>query len=298
MAALAFSIDATMIAAGRVDPDGNVDDQRRIPTPAISVWDTCHRLLLDAAGGDEVTSVGICSAGPVDMAAGIVAPGDIAEWVAGFDIVSATRELFPNASVGFAVEGVCLALAEQHHGQARGVMDAMAISLSSHITGGMMVGGFVLVGHTGNAGNIGHMVVAGYDDRCACGGRGCLEAIASGPSSITWARTQGWTGSTADALAEAAQTGDSVATAALQRVGTALGQAISSAAALLDLEMVIVGGPLAQSGPPLWRPLSQAVATHARLSYLSGLRVVPSTLDASATLSGAGLLTAPAPQPA
>jgi glucokinase len=296
--ALALTIDATTIAVGRVDPDGQVHDARRVPTPATSVWDTCRRLLLDAAGADEVASVGICSAGPIDMAAGIVAPADIAEWGSGFDIVAATRELFPTATPGLAVEGVCLALAEQRYGQADGVMDALAITVSSHITGGMTVGGFVLVGHTGNAGNIGHTVVAGYDDRCACGGRGCLEAIASAPSSIRWARTQGWTGTSPDDLVEAARSGEPIAAAALQRAGTALGQAISSAAALLDLDLVIVGGSFAQSGGPLWRPLSQAVATHSRLSFLAGLRVVPTTLDASATLNGVALLTMAAPQPA
>jgi len=298
MAVLALSIDAAVIAAGRVEPGGGVRDARRVPTPARSVWEACRGLLLEVAAGEEVSGVGICSVGPVDMAAGVVAAGEITEWVSGFDIVTATGELFPSAAVGLAVEGVGLALAEQRHGQARGVMDAMTISLSSHISGGLIIGGFVLVGHTGNAGNIGHMVIAGYDDRCACGGRGCLEAIASGPSSLRWAHAQGWTGRSPTDLSDAAQAGEPIATAALQRAGIALGQAISSVAALLDLNLVIVGGPFARSGPPLWRPLAQAVATHARLSFLSGLQVVPSTLDTSATLAGAALLTAPTPQPA
>jgi glucokinase len=207
-------------------------------------------------------------------------------------------ELFPTAAVTLAAEGVGLALAEQHHGQARGAMDAMTISLSSHITAGLIIGGFVLVGHTGNAGNIGHTVIAGHDDRCPCGGRGCLDTIASSPSALRWAAAHGWTGSSPDGLAEAAQAGDRTATAALHRAGTALGQAISSAAALLDLKLVLIGGPLAGSGPPLWRPLHEAVATHARLSFLSALQVMPSTLDSSATLAGAALLAAPTPQPA
>jgi glucokinase len=298
MSALAITINATTITVGRVDHDGAVHNARREPTPATSVWETCRRLLWDAAGEDEVTTIGIGSAGPVDMAAGIVAPAEITEWVSGFDVVSATRELFPAAAIGLAVEGVCLALAEQRYGQANGAMDAMTVSVSSDITAGIMIGGFVIVGHTGNAGNIGHMVAAGHHDPCPCGGLGCLESVASAPAAMHWASTQGWTGSTADDLIHAAHAGEPVATEALHRAGTALGQVISSAAALLDLDLVIVGGSLAHAGPPFWRPLGQAVATHARLSFLSGLRVVPSTLDTTAALTGAALLTTSAPQPA
>uniref|UniRef100_UPI00245420EA ROK family protein n=1 Tax=Nocardia gipuzkoensis TaxID=2749991 RepID=UPI00245420EA len=78
--------------------------------------------------------------------------------------------------------------------------------------------------------------------------------------------------------------------AALDRAGTALGRAVASAAALLDLDLVVLGGSIAEAGPALWKPLGEAVATHARLSFLPGLRVVPSQLGDIALLAGAGIL--------
>lgn len=295
---LTLEISATRVAVGTVRPDGSVHDIRHVAIPQREVWDACRRLLLEVADGDEVASLGIGSTGPIDMATGITAPTAIPEWHSGFDLAEAVRQLFPAARVGLAYEGACLALAERNFGQANQVMDALMLAVSTEVTGGITVGGFTAVGHTGNAGNIGHMVVPGFDDSCACGGRGCLEAIASGPASVHWARTQGWTGTSPEELSESARNGEQIAISALYRAGTALGQAISSAAALLDVELVIVGGSFARSGGALWRPLAGAVATHARISYLSGLRVVASKLGDTATLSGAAvlaLMAAPAP---
>ncbi|WP_330257118.1 ROK family protein [Nocardia sp. NBC_00565] len=290
MTMLALEIGPHGFAASRVAEDVGEDDIRRSPIPARAAWDACRDLLLEVAGGDEVTSVGIGSAGPIDMAAGVVAPSEIAEWRTGFGIVEAVQKLFPAAPIHLAFDGVCLALAERNFGGTQDVMDALSIMVSDRIGGGVMIGGFVMVGRTGNAGHIGHVLVPGFDDLCECGGRGCLEAVAGGAFTLKWARAQGWQGKSVDDLIEAAQAGDEIALAALSRAGTALGRAIASVAALLDLDRVIVGGPLARPGTALWKSLGAAVATHARLSFLTGLRVVPSELGEVGVLAGAGVL--------
>jgi glucokinase len=107
---------------------------------------------------------------------------------------------------------------------------------------------------------------------------------------VRWAREQGWAGTSVPELLESARVGEDIAAAALGRAGTALGRAIASVAALLDLDLVVLGGPLAEAGPALWKPLGEAVATHARLSFLPGLRVIPSQLGEVATIMGAGVL--------
>ncbi|MGI5222769.1 ROK family protein [Nocardia sp. CA-290969] len=290
MAVLALDIGATKFAAGSVDDAGRVTAVRRSPVPAAGVWEVCRDLLLAVAGGETVTAVGIGSAGPVDVPAGITGPLNIPEWRSGFGIVAAVSALFPGATVRFAIDGGCLALAEQDSGALRGVRNALAMTVSSGIGGGLLVDGRVSLGRTGNAGHIGHIVVPGWDVPCACGGVGCVEAVASGMSSARWAREQGWTGETGAELAQAARGGDPIAAAALARAGTALGQAISSAAALLDIDTVVVGGGFAHSGEPLWRPLLAAVDRHARLNFVRGLRVELSRLDEGATLVGAGVL--------
>ncbi|MFE7746305.1 ROK family protein [Nocardia sp. NPDC057455] len=290
MTVLALEIGASGFAASRIADDVDTDDIRRIPIPAAGAWAKCQELLLEVAGGAEVTDLGIASAGPIDMAAGVIAPSDVPEWRTGFGIVEAARKLFPKARVPLALDGVCLALAERNFGSTGGVMDSLVLGVSERITGGVAVGGFVVVGRTGNAGHVGHVLVPGFDERCDCGGRGCLEAVAGGLAMVRWAREQGWAGATVPELLDAARVGEDIPAAALGRAGTALGRAIASVAALLDLDLVVLGGSLAEAGPALWKPLGEAVATHARLSFLPGLRVVPSQLGDVATIMGAGVL--------
>ncbi|MFI1918951.1 ROK family protein [Nocardia sp. NPDC020380] len=295
MVAIALDIGATKFAAGIADSDGSVRDVRRVPVPETGVWAACRGLLEEVASDAEVTAVGIGSAGPVDVPSGVTGPLNIPEWAAGFRIVDAVQKLFPQAAIRFAIDGVCLVLAEQRLGAARGVSNVLALTVSSGVGGGVISDGRVVMGRTGNGGHIGHIIVPGNEEPCACGGFGCLEAVASGKSSVRWARRHGWEGETGVELAAAAHADDPIALETMARAGTALGTAIASAAALLDTDLVVVGGGFAQSGEPLWKPLREAAAAHARLTFLRELRVVPSELTDQATLAGAALL---ATQPA
>lgn len=274
---------------------------RRVDVPSRGAWEACRELLrqvVAAASADgtcgsgefEVTSIGIAAAGPVDVDTGSTAPLNIPEWRDGFPIVAAVRELFPEADIRFAIDGAALASAEYRVGGLRGVRSGLAMTVSSGIGGGIISDGRVMFGRTGNAGHVGHIVVPGWDVPCACGGVGCVEAVASGMSSVRWARDQGWAGTTGVDLARAAEAGDPIALAALSRAGTALGQAISSAAATLDIDRVVIGGGFAESGAPLWEPLLAAVAKHARLGFIRELEVLKSPITDGATLVGAAAL--------
>ncbi|MGI5220941.1 ROK family protein [Nocardia sp. CA-290969] len=290
MTILALEIGPTRLAAIEIADDVGADQVRQIPVPGQGAWDKVRELLLDIAAGREVDAVGIASNGPLDMAAGVVAPMQIPEWEAGFPLVESVRELFPAATVALALDGVCLSLAERHFGATQDVMDSLAIHLGDTIVGGVMVGGFVVVGRTGNAGQVGHVLIPGYDDPCSCGGRGCLESVVGARPLTSWAQRQGWGGNSIASLAADAQAGDRVAVAALERAGTALGRAIASVAALLDIDRVVLGGPIAGPGSVLWKPLQNAVAMHARLPFLPGLRAVPSELADLGLLAGAGVI--------
>ncbi|WP_433659864.1 ROK family protein [Nocardia sp. CA-128927] len=292
MTVLALDIGATKFAAGVVHNGIEVPDVHRVDVPPEKVWDACRGLLLEVAGDQPITAIGIGSAGPVDVRTGITAPLNIPEWKSGFAIVAAVQELFPTAAIRFAIDGACLALAEHHVGALRGIPNGLAMTVSSGIGGGIIADGRVVMGRTGNAGHIGHIVVPGWDVPCLCGGVGCVEAVASGMSSVRWAVQQGWQGKTGKELAEAAHAGDEIALAALHRAGTALGQAIASAAALLDVDIAVIGGGFAQSGAPLWDPMRAALAKHAALDFTRELRVVLSQITNGATLVGAGVLAA------
>ncbi|MBC7301505.1 MAG: ROK family protein [Nocardia sp.] len=296
MAVLALDIGATKLAAGLVDPHYGLHGVRRVAAAAGDPWAVCRELLLAVAGDNEVSAVGIGSAGPVDVPAGVVKPLNLAPWRAGFAIVDHVRALFPDAVVRLAIDGACLVLAEHRVGGLRGVDNGLALTVSSGVGGGIIADGRVVVGRTGNARHIGHIVVPGDDTACPCGGFGCVEAVASGMSSVRWARERGWVGDGGVELAAAAHGGDPIALAAMARAGAALGQAISSATALLDVDRVVISGGFAHSGEPLWGPLRAAFARHCGLDFIRGATVELSTLSDGATLVGAGVLAVEAGQ--
>lgn len=292
MSALAVDIGGTKMTAALVGDDGRPAEPLTVPTPATGTWEACSELLDAVAVGTDITSVGIGCAGPVDTVAGSVAPINIPEWKDGFSLVAPISAKFPGAKVRLAMDGGCAALGEHRFGAARGVPDVLSMVVSTGIGGGLVLGGEIVTGRSGNAGHVGHIVVPGSTTPCTCGGLGCVETVSSGPSAVRWAREQGWTGDSGAELAKGAQDGDVIAVTALQRAGVALGQAIASAVALLDVRLVVIGGGFAQAGPPLWDPIRESAALHARLRYLDGLEIVPAELGAIGTLTGAAVLAA------
>ncbi|WP_067721521.1 ROK family protein [Nocardia yamanashiensis] len=290
MALIALQIGPEGFAACQVAEEVEEADIRRIPIPPEDPWQACVELVREVAAGAEPTALGIACSGPIDLVAGVVAPPEIPQWRTGFDLMKAVSAAFPGAPAQLALDGVCLALAERALGATTNAGDSVALWAGDRIVGGVMVGSFAVVGRTGNAGNIGHLLVPGFDEPCACGGHGCLEAVAGGRSLRRWARARGWRGESTADLVLAAEHGDTAAVAALERAGTALGRAAASVAAVLDIDRVVVAGPLAAAGRPLWKPLNAAVAEHARLGFLTGLRCVPSQLGEIGMLIGASVL--------
>ncbi|GAA2283618.1 hypothetical protein GCM10010149_30900 [Nonomuraea roseoviolacea subsp. roseoviolacea] len=344
-----------------------------------------------------VEGVGVGCGGPMRWPAGEVSPLNIPGW-RGFPLRARLAERFPGVPVRLHNDAVCVAVAEHWRGAGQGTRDMLGMVVSTGVGGGLVLGGRLVDGGTGNAGHIGHVVVEPVDGPpCGCGGRGCLEAVARGPVLTAWALAHGWvpgggpaadlpgrlgdgdrrpadvegrpgewtgrlgcreerpedvagrfgrpggrpedvagrargrggrqgdgegrpghlggrpgdlrgrpqdvfeqaTGRdaypedqevTARALAADARAGDEVAMAAMRRAGHALGVAIASATHLCDLELVTVGGGLAQAGEPLFGPLEEALRAHARMGFARRVRVTPAALGQDAGLVGAAAL--------
>ncbi|HEY1484700.1 MAG TPA: ROK family protein, partial [Micromonosporaceae bacterium] len=133
--------------------------------------------------------------------------------------------------------------------------------------------------------------------RCGCGGRGCLEAIARGPAVVQWALDEGWRPSAGkpaegQALLASATAGDSVAVAAFARAGRALGVALAGAVCLLELELVVIGGGLANAGEVLLAPARAAFSEHAGMEFAARCPIVPAALGGDAGLIGAAAVVA------
>ncbi|HEX6919880.1 MAG TPA: ROK family protein [Actinomycetes bacterium] len=296
---LAVDIGGTKMAAALVDPGGRVLESARVGTPigpradARALWRTVTGLVRSLVGDDvKVSGVGVGCGGPMTWPAAEVSPLNIPGW-RGFPLRERLRELFPRVPVRVHNDAVCLAVGEHWRGAGRGAPNLLGMVVSTGVGGGLVLGGRLIDGASGNAGHVGHVVVDPAGPDCICGGKGCLEAFASGPRLAAWARAQGWAGATGDTareLAVDAGRGHEVATRAMERAGSALGIAIASATHLCDLDVVTVGGGLSQAGSLLFDPLERAFRRHARMGFARGVRDVPARLGQEAGLVGAAAL--------
>lgn len=301
--ALAIDLGGTKVEAALVDPHGAILPGTRFRQPtgpsrssdelAASVDAVIAQTLASLPVGTELIGAGIGAAGPIVVRDGAVSPLNLAAWRR-YPLRDRVHALVEKSAPGIPVtlrmDGLCITLAEHWIGAAQGVDNVMGMVVSTGVGGGLILGGQTVAGPSGNAGHIGHIEVAGFDDPCPCGGHGCLEAVASGPHTVAWARTQGFTGSTGEDLGAAYAAGDEIAIRAVTRSGTAIGRAIASATALLDLELVAIGGGFSHVTPDLFDVIAAPIAQRTQFDYIRAVRVVPSALSSDGPLVGAAAL--------
>jgi glucokinase len=196
------------------------------------------------------------------------------------------------------------AWAEARFGAGAGGGDLVLVTVGTGIGGGLVLDGRLYHGAQGFAGELGHLIVAPDGDRCACGNRGCLEAMASGstlgrlgreaaaadPGGRLAALAAG-APVTGEVVFAAALEGDRVALSLFERIGHWLGVGIASLVTIFDPDLVVVGGGVAATGDLLLAP---ARASFDR--YVHGRRhrelppIVPTRLGGDAGLVGAASL--------
>jgi glucokinase len=297
--ALAVDLGGTKVEAALVDDSGRVlaGTRERRPTGAdatseqlvAAVRGVVRATLATLPEGATLIGAGIGAAGPIEVGPGLASPLNLPAW-RGHPLRSLVAESVPGLPVRMQMDGLCITLAEHWVGAARGRSDVMGMVVSTGIGGGLILGGRTVAGPTGNAGHIGHVEVAGFDDECPCGGRGCLEAVASGPRTVLWAQTEGFDGATGEDLASAYSAGDEVAVRAVRRAGHAIGQAIASATSLVDLELVAIGGGFSHVSPDLFDFIRESIAARASFGFVTKVEVVPSGLSGDGPLIGAAAL--------
>jgi len=199
---LAIDVGGTKMAAALVGPDGVPRRITRVATPqhadAQTLWKTLTDLIDPLSGG--VAGVGVGCGGPMTWPDGEVSPLNIPAW-RGFPLRAKLAARFPGLPVRIHNDAVCVAVAEHWQGAGRGSADMLGMVVSTGVGGGLILGGRLINGGTGNAGHIGHVVVEPEGGpRCGCGGHGCLEAVARGPALTEWALSQGWTPSSTATL--------------------------------------------------------------------------------------------------
>ncbi|MBW4032674.1 MAG: ROK family protein [Acidobacteria bacterium] len=297
--ALALDLGGTKVEAALVSSDGVILPGTRFRQPtgstrssdelAASVDLVVRQVLETMPAGAELRGIGVGAAGPIIVREGAVSPLNLRVW-RGYPLRAQLEALVPGVPVTLRMDGLCITLAEHWLGAAQGYDNVMGMIVSTGVGGGLILGGQTVAGPSGNAGHIGHLEVAGFTDPCACGGHGCLEAIASGPRTVRWARDHGFVGETGEDLAAAYAAGDETAIMAVRRSGGAIGRAIASAASLVDLEIVAIGGGFSHVTPDLFDFIREPLAERVEFGYIRAVTIVPSGLSGNGPLLGAAAL--------
>ncbi|MDG9715626.1 ROK family protein [Streptomyces sp. DH24] len=297
----ALDIGGTKIAGALVDPEGRLVARAQRPTPATepaeALMAAVTAVLDDLSAHpawDALGCLGIAGAGPVDTAAGTVSPVNIPGWRC-FPLVArvAAHPRVPARVAPVLVgDAVAMTAAEHWLGAARGVDNALCMVVSTGVGGGLVLNGRLHTGRSGNAGHIGHIPVDLNGPRCPCGGRGCVERMASGTAIAAHARALGWTPppggtATAAAVAAAARAGEGRALAAYERAARALAAGIAATITLVELDLVVIGGGVSQAGDTLFAPLRRLMAEYAALDFARDVPIVPARLALDAGLIGA-----------
>jgi glucokinase len=305
--AVGLDVGGTKIAGGVVTGSGRVLHRTRVPTPPDDEAATLAALFAVVddllARHPGVEAIGLGAAGLVEW------PGGIARWAPHntYRRMELRRLLHERTGLPTSVDNDAnaAAWAEARFGAGAAGGDLVLVTVGTGIGGGLVLDGHIHHGQHGFAGELGHMIVDPDGDRCACGNRGCLEAMASGstlgrlgreaaaadPGGRLAALAGGPDLVTGEVVFAAAAEGDKPALALFERVGHWLGVGIASLVTIFDPDLVVVGGGVAATGELLLAPARASFEryVHAR-DHRDLPPVVPARLGADAGLVGAATL--------
>ncbi|RJL31626.1 ROK family transcriptional regulator [Bailinhaonella thermotolerans] len=169
--------------------------------------------------------------------------------------------------------------------------DLLFVKVSTRIGAGVVAGGQVQRGALGAAGEIAHIPVReGLGAECRCGNVDCLEAVASGAALAARLRELGRTAIRARDVVALLREGDPEAEALVRDAGRRLGDVVSMAVNLLNPDVVVLGGDLADAFDPLVAGVREVVYQRATALASRRLRINPSSLGERSAVAGCAVL--------
>jgi glucokinase len=286
-----FGVDlgGTTVKLAFFQEDGSLVSKWEIPT---NTTDNGAQILPDIASSvlsyikqnkvsfDDVLGIGIGVPGAVDKN-GIVAGCDNLGWGI-VDVGEALKALLPEIPrVIVCNDANAAALGELWNGGGTGYENAVMFTLGTGVGGGIVIGGKIVNGANGGAGELGHIVVeADETELCSCGKRGCLEQYASANGIVRMAQKmlaasdepsalRDMDSFTARELCDLARSGEYFACRVLDRFGEYMGRAMSSTAAAVDPDIFVIGGGMSRAGSVI---LDAIVPYYLRYAYHASVK--------------------------
>ncbi|WP_129842950.1 ROK family transcriptional regulator [Streptomyces sp. RFCAC02] len=234
---------------------------------------------------DELLAVGVCLPAPVDHRTGrITTVGMLRGW----DGTPVPEVIADDLDVPVSVDNDANlgALAETRFGAAAGRDSVAYLRVSHRVGGGLVLGGQLVHGRAGGAGEIGHVTVDANGPICRCGNRGCLETFVGAPALLGMLAASHGHLTLRDIITRATD-GDPGCRRVLSDAGQHLGVAAANLCNLVDPEILVVGGQLAEAGDILLGPLRTVVEQRTMPSTAGPVEVVTAQLGATAEVRGA-----------
>ncbi|MEP9380971.1 ROK family protein [Nocardioides sp. KR10-350] len=277
---IGVDIGGTKVLAAEVTPAGVVRRTARRTTPGrrvdvTLVEDALTEAVMEVAAGRRIDGVGLAAAGFVDAQGERVMFAPHLPWRG--DPTRSRLEARWGTRVALDNDANCAARAELALGAARGVDDALLVTMGTGIGGAVVLGGTLLRGQNGMAGEFGHMQVVPDGLPCECGGTGCWEQYSSGNALVRYVRARMDVAEHGPTLVEdlcdgdparltgqmvtsAAEQGDRLARTAFASVGEWLGVGLANLVAAFDPGLLVVGGGVSAAGDLLLGPAREALA--------------------------------------
>jgi glucokinase len=304
-ASLGIDLGASKAIIGVLRADGSIISRTKTDIREVKgdrtallelICDEARRVL-SAAGMplEDIGFIGMGVPGTVDPATNRVLYAPNLQWrdVEVDDVMK--RRLGRCASL--VQDSRAAALAEYLQGAARGEKVVACLTLGTGIGSGIIINGRIHHGAFNAAGETGHLVVEENGEACGCGGRGCLEAYASGLAIVREARkVESWSDAAgiqnAEVVFERAAAGDAAALRIIDSVVRHLGMGIVNLANILGPGIVVLSGGMCTQDALLVSPVKEYVMSRAYPTILAGgaFRVEKALLGEDAPMIGAALL--------
>jgi glucokinase len=297
-------VGGTKIAAGVVTPEGKILKEARYPTPASGdrLVESIARAVLEVKDGFEVGGACLAVAGLILAQENRVVFSPNLHAVEGIPLKD---EIEPRIGVPLTVENDANAAAwgEFRFGAGSDVDHLVFLTLGTGVGGGVISHGVLLRGAQGSGGELGHVTIQATGPRCACGNRGCLEALASGTAISRRAReiASEHPGSALGHLAaerkvlgedvtRLAREGDEFALSVLEESGRWLGIGLAGFVNIFNPEVVAIGGGVMAAGELILEAAREEVYLRARPPSRDLAEIKEATLGPKSGLLGAAAL--------
>ena len=271
-ATIGLDIGGTKISGGAIDGKGVILSQGRRDTPALdpaAIIAEAASLTRELSSQHQIDAVGVACAAFIDRSGSTVYFSPNLAWRD--EPLKARLESALELPVTIENDANAAAWGEFRFGAAADAGNMVMVTVGTGIGGGVVVDGVLMRGAFGVAAELGHMRVVPGGIRCGCGNRGCWEMYASGTALVREAQELVVSGSPLAArlgelcagdpatlrgpdVTRAAAEGDPAAIELLGDLGVWIGEGLASVAAILDPELVVLGGGVSEAGALLIDP--------------------------------------------